>query len=232
MAYTVAQVMDLIRKRCTLENTTHQVNTEILSHINEAARQAHDFYIATFGEHYDVLSVTLPTVAGQGGYDIPVNPVSGTLDFLYLSNVKLLHDSEYWPLEPFSNYDQILQTQSMPWAATDRPKYLYRKSSTGHTIIFDPPPDSVYQVRIEYHPEAPVYAEGDTINLPYPELLITIACILVKLKERQDGSFFVAERQMIEKRIEDRVSSLDTGAPARTLRAGGRRSTSRRVPHV
>lgn len=221
MAYTVAQVKTLIRRRCDIENSTQQLDAELLQHINDAAAYVHDFLIATWGSSYSVTSGSISTVAGTSSYSL-----AALTDFYLPFAVKATIDNFEYPLASFSLVDSVTRTQAESWGAGYLPRYALAINANGsRNLIFDPAPDTVVSVAILYHPVAPTYTlDADVINLPFIDLLVMEACIRVKDKEERDAARFMTERQLIQKRIEDWVGSLDMGEPKMTLRAkkGGR----------
>lgn len=215
MAYTRAQVATLIRQRCDIENTTAQVDSEINNHINDAAAYVHDFLIGTLGERYAVAVDGFPTIAGAEQYSL----TSFAGDFYRLLSMRLEIDDESFPLESFSELDTVLRLSGQPWGSGYLPRYRVQQDIDGiYKVSFDPPPDAVHTIGFRYHTTAPTYSsDAAVVAIPNVDLLITEACIRVKMKEERDASLFLNERAAIQKRIEDWVGSIDNGNVRQTL---------------
>lgn len=212
MAYTRGQVRDLVRQRCAIENTTAQVDAELNNHINDAVAYVHDFLIGTLGEHYSISATTVTTVAGTDAYTITPT------DFYRSVGVRVPFNERSIPIPRLSITSQVRHVNGQSWGPGSLPRYTLITQADGtNTIAFDPPPDAVHVVTIDYHPKAPVYtSDANVVNVPYSDLVVIEACIRVKVKEDRDPSYFLAERAAIQKRIEDWVGSLDMGEPATT----------------
>ncbi len=220
MAYTIAQLTTLIRRRCDIENSTQQVDAEILQHINDAAAYVHDFLISVWGENYAVAFGSLSTVAGTSTYSL-----ASLTDFYLPFAVKVTVDNFSYPIGSFSLIRTVTRSQSESWGPGYLPRYSIIVDSDGTSnIIFDPAPDAVVPVTIAYNKSAPTYISSDTVDIPFPDLLVMEACIRVKDKEERDATRFMQERILIQKRIEDWIGTRDMGEPKMTLRAkkGGR----------
>jgi len=212
MAYTRAQVRDLIRQRCAIENTTAQVDAELNNHINDATSYSHDFLIATLGEGYSNSSIQIVTIAGVNSYSVIAS------DFYRPIGVRLLYDDLSVPLSRMNLSDRVVQTTAESWGPGSLPHYAVIMQNDGtFSVSFDPPPDTQHVTQLDYHPVAPTYSsDSAVVALPHPDLLITEACIRVKVKEERDASFFLSEREAIQRRIESWVGTIDMGEPERT----------------
>lgn len=212
MSYTRTQVRGLIRQRCGIENTTAQVDSEINDHINDATAYAHDFYIGTYGDKYAIENTSVTTSSGTSSYTI------AAADFYQPVAVMLVYEDEWLPLYPLGRAGRGRQTTAQPWGPGLTPQYSITRQLDGtYDILFDPPPDAAETIKIDYHPVAPTYtSDSDSVTIPHVDLVVVEACRRVKDKEDRDPSTFIAERDAIQKRIEDWVGSIDDGIPDRT----------------
>ncbi len=231
MAYTRAQVRDLVRQRCDLENTTAQVDTELNSHINDAAKYVHDFLISAYGEQYAVFDDIFSTIAGVSEYGVgEISSPAIAATFYRPVAFKLRVDGISYPL---GSYDLAGATSyanssgagtSVAWGSGYLPRYHISQNASDLWVLrFDPPPDTVHTVEVYYHPTAPQYTAdsgaGGVVQLPHVDLLIVEAAIRVKTKEERDASSLKEERALIQKRIEDWTSPIDLANPPQTVRA-------------
>jgi hypothetical protein len=236
MAYTRAQIRDLIRQRCDLENTTAQTDTEINMLINDSARYVHDFLIGAYGERYAMTAYPLTTVAGVSLYAIGSRVIPVAADKFYRPiALKLRIDGISYPLTSYETAGSTTMADlsgagtSMSWGLGSLPRYnLSIVEDDYWYLYFDPAPDTVHTVEIFYHPTAPQYTadsgSGGVVYLPHTDLLVVEAAIRMKTKEERDASSLKEERALIQKRIEDWTSPVDTANPMQTLRASNRSS--------
>jgi hypothetical protein len=217
VAYTRLQVRNQIKQRCNLENTSAQQNSEIDTHINDAASYTHDFLIGAWGERYSRQATVFPTVAGTALYTLAAT------NFYKPIRVVATFDNVLYPLKPYSIMEKIVSMTPRSWDPRWLPEYALNIAAADGTnkIEFYPFPDTVYVVAIEFHPTAPTYSlDADLIKIPHVDLLVMEACIRVKDKDERESSRFMQERALIQKRIEDWVGSADLGNVDGTLRTG------------
>lgn len=200
MAYTRAQVRDLVRQRCDLENTTAQQDTELNNHINDAVVYVHDFLIATLGSRYGAKIANLTATANFDEVSL-----SAVTDYYSLISLKLVFDDLRLPLSTYNLETDITTSTARAWGPGDLPRYSVQISPSSDPIIrIDPKPASNQTLQLTYHITAPVYTDdGNTVAIPFVDLLVMEACIRVKDKEERDASRFMQERELIKKRIED-----------------------------
>ena len=231
MVYTRADIRTLVKRRCDIENTSAQADAELNQHINDAAKYVHDFLIATLGENYSLESTTVTIAANT---DSIATPPTGAFAGLIYRPVSLTisFDDIAYPLSSFSISDHVQTTVAGAWGPGYLPQYRYVQNSFDASlkIYVSPPPDTSTDLTLWFHTPAPSYtSDTDEVWLPYPDLLIMETCIRVKDKEERDSSRFMTERELIKKRIEDWVGTIDRGNPPGTLWApSGRRSIWRR----
>lgn len=232
MVYTLAQIRTLVKRRCDIENSSAQVDSELTQHVNDAAAYVHDFLIATLGEQYAAESTVFTVLANTDSIASPASPSPFAGLFYRPFALRISFDDIEYPLSTFTVMDHVQTTVAGSWGPGYLPQYRYVQGGLDGSIkIFvSPPPDRDTDLTLHFHPPAPVYtADADEVWLPYPDLLVIEACIRVKDKEERDSSRFMGEREMIKKRIEDWVGSIDQGNPPGTLLAPrGQRASWRR----
>lgn len=222
MSYTRAQVRDLIKQRCNMENTSAQVDTEINTHINDATSYVHDFLISTWGERYSRKSGTASISANTNSASISAT------NFYRPIRIGITFDGINYPLASYSDMDAVINTVPRSWGPAELPRYSLMVGEDGTVAAtFDSFTDSAKTLTLLYHPTAPTYStDSDQILVPHVDLLVMEACIRVKDKDEREATRFMQERQLIQKRIEDWDGSADAGNVDGTLRVGrfGKRS--------
>ena len=217
MAYTRAQVRDLVRRRCDIENSSQELDSEINQHLNDAAAYVHDFLIGTLGELYETREATLTVAAGATSVTSSFTGVAA--DIYRPISLRIVFDDISYPLAAFSRADHVQLTQNTSWGPGYLPCYRIIYGAYGSIKFeFSPPPDTTQSVIVTYHGIAPVYtADSDLVWLPYPDLLVVEAAIRMKDKEERDSQRLMAERALIQKRIEDWVGTVDSANPPHTM---------------
>jgi hypothetical protein len=215
MAYTRLQVRDKVKQKCNIENTTAQTNSEINDHINEAAAYVHDFLIGVWGEQYARSDATFNTSANTASYLLGIS----VPDFYKPVRVSLVIDDISYPLERYSEKDNVNSILAESWGPWNLPRYtIILGSDSSYGILFTPTPDATNRIDLVYHTTPPVYtADTDSVSIPHADLLIMQAAINVKFKDERAVAELVAERALIQKRIEDWVGSVDNANVDRTL---------------
>jgi hypothetical protein len=227
MAYTLGQLVTLVRQRCDLENTTAQQDAEIKNHLNDAVSVVHDYLIATLKERYAVKSAIFNTVAGSRTYSL----TASIPDIYRPVAVRVPFDNLSLPLDSFNPIDRIKVSTGLSWGPGALPRYAWVQNPDSTWVIeFDPPPDTIVTITLQYHPTAPTFTGNSTpVTIPYPDLVVVEAALRMKDKEDRDPQRLMAERELIKKRIEDWVGSLDMGATTmQTMRVRRQLSLGRR----
>lgn len=232
MAYTVAQLREKIRQRCDLENTTDQVDAEILGHINDAASKVHDLLVSQMQSGYGAASKSFSTVAGTAAYDLSAAPISLT-NFGRAIRVSARFDDRDVPLPRMPVPGAVLSTSSGSWSAWALPRYqVYWPTGVSQPWLeFDPPPDSVRTVTVRYQTKAPTYtADANPVLFPCDaavDYVVVEAALRMKDKGDRDAVRLERERLEIEDRIRGWVESFDDANPEAAYDAAGRTSLRR-----
>lgn len=220
MAYTREQFRNLIRQRTHTEESDAISDEEINNHINDAALYDHDFLIQTLGSSYAMSVDDITTTAG-----VSVYALNGLTPAFYRPfSARLAFDGLTYSLGAWSPVDEVIYTTGLSWGPGSLPRVHYNLAvDSVPAVSFNIAPDSAVTVTFLYHRTAPEYTlDTDTIDIPYPDLVLAQACHRVKQHEERDNPF-LQECAMIEKRIQDWVGTMDKGNPKGTLRAKRRR---------
>ena len=187
--------------------TSFVPDAELDRRINQALRGLYDKLIAAHGQSYYLTESTQPTVAGTSLYNLPA-------DFYKLSSVEVDDGSNFVPLSPFSPQERWRLKQL--GVSSNSSMYVTKYRLTPSQIALLPAPNLVYTLTVNYIPTMPaLVAPGDTFDAVngWHEWACLSAAIGMLSKEESDTRALMAERDLVDRRIEQLAGSRDAGNP-------------------
>lgn len=207
MAYTRAQLRDLIRQRMGWPVAdTFVTDSELNKYIADSARELHSLLVGLYpAGHFGMLITTFPTVIGSSLYPLPN-------DFGRLVSARLLVSNTLVPIEPFDMTVDllILDNRSYDYA---RVKYVLDKGiDTLTQLQLYPPPAAIYTIYVFYVQRFPAFAADDEASwMGEDEYIVLDCCLKCSAKQEQDGSSFLRQKTEYQTRLEQQTTPLDLG---------------------
>jgi len=206
-----------IRNRVDMSNQ-YVSDADLNDLIDTYVTSLYDKLIAARGQEYYLRTNVFPTVAGQTLYQLPS-------DFYELVDVYITQNSWRYMLKPFQRQNTDLYlNQGTSWGGYD---YVYRlrglwvaAAAPVAQIEILPPPSGVFDITIDYIPVCTISTQNDPeydgIN-GWEEWVVLNCCIMMMQKEESDPSVLMAQRGIIEDRIEKLANSRDAGVPEKLI---------------
>lgn len=208
MTITLAQLRTRARQIADKENSQHVTDDELSSYVNMAIAELHDLLIGSYSSDYYISTSIFPTVANVANYALPN-------DFYKLRGVDAaLTASEYASLRPFNFNERNRNDSFASWGLMTGPSIRYRM--IGSNLVFSPPPDGTFSIRLWYIPQAVVLvADSDSLAdlNQYSEYVVYDAAIRILTKEESDISALMAKKQEIVQRIQQMAQNRDADQP-------------------
>lgn len=194
--FSVVDIQERVRVRCdlpTFTTNTKITTAMILAMVQESARDLSG--IMNDAEWYFVTTAQLNTVAGVPYVSLPLNfAAMQRLCWQQSSNVVI-------ELEP-ANMEYVHPTEAgLQWESC-RPKYRL----VGNTLEFFPTPQAVYALELRYSTGVFIASAADTLmgQVGWDTWIVYNCCCIVKQRSGEDYSAFAAERERIERKIENK----------------------------
>lgn len=208
MSITLLQIRQQARQRADMENSEFVSDSELTNYINASIAELHDIMIQSYGTNYFTKTYEFTTTSGEESYALPS-------DFYKLDGVDAkIYNDEWMSLKRFNFPERNRFDKAAPWNRFGT-QYLYYRL-VGSNLVFTPVPDAGTQIRLWYSPVATkLTLDSDTLNdlNQYVEYVIVDAAIKMLQKEESDVSVLFAQKQALQKRIEEASQNRDAGEP-------------------
>ncbi len=188
---------------------------ELRRRLNAALKQLYDKLIVARGQEYYASMTNFNTVPGQSDYPLPA-------DFYEGLSVTATHGG--W-------YNQMFTWEAQEWAVmqsvsvnTGSPIYALRYRYQGDNMVILPIPQGAFRIDLMYVPiMADLVLPADTFNgvNGWEEWACLTAAIGMLAKEESDPSALMAERSMIDMRIDKLAGNRDAGRASRIVDVRG-----------
>jgi len=198
LTVTLSNMRAQVRQRADIENSNVCTNSEIDTHINSAIRDLYDMLVQA-DEDYYTISSTIAATGLTATYSLPTN-------FYKLKGVDYPVNGIQAPMEKYS--------------FMDRNKYIYndvilRYRIVGSNIVFTPIP-AAQTITLWYVPApADLAADSDTFDgiNGWEDFVVVDAAIKCVIKQEQDPSPLMAEKNDLVSRINAMKEARDIGQP-------------------
>jgi hypothetical protein len=196
------------------------IDDELDEYINSAISNLYDMLVAARGDQYYSIYGTVPTVSGDATYlwtDFTTFTALGDAsDFYRLVALQIQEGTEVEPLDSFEPQEEArLSERSLQGSFTFRD---IRYTLNQNQLYLVPTPNAVWTIHMDYIPIAPTLASPsssfDGIN-GWEEWVILTAAIRCGAKDKDDISALVAERAIIDNRIQRLAGQRDLANPGR-----------------
>jgi hypothetical protein len=212
-AYTLATLRTAILRRLDHGDAGFFTTTWLDEEINNSAQKQHDFLIGVLGQEYALKEVVTATSVGVADHELPSDCYKPVV-------IQGLTDIGWVPLQRFELQDRVMRTTPGEWPSWLPRAHLMGMSGGTRRLKLDPPPESIWNLRIVYHVSPPVYVEdGDVVGIPFPELLILDVAIKGQQRQRKDAAEWIAERTNLRAEIEATHGPEDRANPPRVIDA-------------
>jgi len=216
---TVVELVDLVRKRCNMENTQFVTDQEIVDLLNRSHTELYDTLVAA-NEDYFVTNYDLTITASVDAYALPG-------DFYKVLGVDLNIDAERSiSLKKFQFTERNRYKTTI--YAPHIPASIYQYHVVDTNLKFIPKPREAKGAVLWYVPlpkklvlaaaVPPVSTETTTLDIRmamYDDYLILDAAINCLIKEESDVSALLIEREESKKRLVAAVMNRDVNEPER-----------------
>jgi hypothetical protein len=189
-----------------MTNSNFVSDAELVDYINGSIAELHDLLIGSDTDYY-LLTDTFNTVSGTETYALPAA-------FYKLRGVDVRSGSGEWAsLRPF-NFNERNASNDLSNYSISGSYFRYRVA--GDNLMFNPPPQGIYNVKVWYTPVATkLSSDADVLKdvNQFSEYVIVDAAIKCLNKEEADVSVLLATKADLRKRIENMSANRDAGQP-------------------
>jgi hypothetical protein len=197
------------------------LDDELDQYINSAVSNLWDMLVAARGDQYYANYAFLQTVAGTSKYlwtdfTNPDTAVGDASDFYRLVALQLQDGTTVVNVDEFQPLEEDLTAASQLRGGYTIHDVRFTLNPT--RLFFSPEPNAVWTLHMDYIPTAPTLASPsssfDGIN-GWEEWVILTAAIRCKVKDEEDPGALVAERAIVDARIQRLAGHRDVYRPGR-----------------
>lgn len=207
---TLLSMRNQARQRADMENSTFVSDSELTGYINSSIKDLYD-RLQNAGEFYNLSSSNISIVGNTDTYSLPS-------DFYKLQGVDLVVDAlgNGVTLKPFqfSQRNSYLFTPTWNVVGLSYLRYMLQ----GDSIKFVPMPSGATTAKVWYT-KAFTNLSGDADTFDgingWEEFVIIDAAMKMAIKEESDISALMAQRQIIEARIDEMKLTRDMSTGGR-----------------
>lgn len=197
-------------------------NSQLDNFINDSYEALYEKLVALHEPYFESESA-LNIVAGTTDYSLPA-------DFFKLTGVDILIDgtsgTEYYSVHRYGNADRNRFSGRLPSGLRDVESLRYMLR--GSVIRFTPEPQTAHTGRILYVPQVTTLSADDdaiesAIVSGWSRWIVVDSAIKCLMKEESDVSTLMAEREKIERSIDESAENRDANEPVYVtdIRYGG-----------